>query len=228
MSPVTEPGPRRRRANRLRARLRHPAAPALALALAVGGSAVSTGLSQSAHKSSSGSSVAAPAGPAEPSISCGKERWDIKTGTDPASTSVDQSVVQRTTIAQLDLLQPPPNPTARVAPVEETVYQLTATLDGYKTEADSDDHLVLDDGQGRTMIVEIPAPDCISAGPFKAAVSQVRPAFDSRFRPTRTTFKKAGVTVTVTGVGFFDRVHGQQGVAPNGIELHPVLSISTG
>lgn len=32
--------------------------------------------------------------------------------------------------------------------------------------------------------------------------------------------------VTVTGVGFFDRVHGQTGVAMNnGIELHPVLAI---
>jgi hypothetical protein len=32
--------------------------------------------------------------------------------------------------------------------------------------------------------------------------------------------------VTVTGVGFFDRVHGQTGVAlKNGIELHPILAI---
>ena len=30
--------------------------------------------------------------------------------------------------------------------------------------------------------------------------------------------------VRVRGVGFWDEVHGQTGVAPNGIELHPVLS----
>jgi hypothetical protein len=29
----------------------------------------------------------------------------------------------------------------------------------------------------------------------------------------------------ITGVGFFDRMHGQTGVAPNVIELHPVLKI---
>ncbi|MSQ21739.1 MAG: DUF3761 domain-containing protein [Dehalococcoidia bacterium] len=29
----------------------------------------------------------------------------------------------------------------------------------------------------------------------------------------------------MTGVGFFDLIHGQRGVAPNGIELHPVLAI---
>jgi hypothetical protein len=35
-------------------------------------------------------------------------------------------------------------------------------------------------------------------------------------------------TATVTGVGFFDVKHGtpQTGVAPNNIELHPVLKVS--
>ena len=33
------------------------------------------------------------------------------------------------------------------------------------------------------------------------------------------------VTIIVTGVGFFDFLHGQTGAAPNGIELHPVLKI---
>jgi hypothetical protein len=32
--------------------------------------------------------------------------------------------------------------------------------------------------------------------------------------------------VTITGVGFWDILHGQTGVAPNGIELHPVLSFT--
>jgi hypothetical protein len=32
----------------------------------------------------------------------------------------------------------------------------------------------------------------------------------------------------VRGVGFFDKIHGQTGVARNGIELHPVLSIAFG
>jgi hypothetical protein len=32
----------------------------------------------------------------------------------------------------------------------------------------------------------------------------------------------------VRGVGFFDRIHGQTGIAPNGIELHPILGICFG
>jgi hypothetical protein len=220
MSPARERQPRRRRWQRLR----HPATPALALALLVGGSAVSTGLTQPTKATAS--SKATSSGPVEPSVSCGKERWDIKTGTDPAASNVDQNAIQPTTIAALDTETAPGNPIARVPPVEQTVYRVTARLTGYKIEADSDDHLVLDDGQGRTMIAEIPSPGCISTGPFKASVSQARSAFDSRFAPSRSGFTTAATTVTVTGVGFFDRVHGQRGVAPNGIELHPLLAIS--
>ena len=30
--------------------------------------------------------------------------------------------------------------------------------------------------------------------------------------------------MTITGVGFWDEKHGQTGIVPNGIELHPVLN----
>jgi hypothetical protein len=34
-------------------------------------------------------------------------------------------------------------------------------------------------------------------------------------------------TATITGVGFFDKSHGQGGGAPNGIELYQVVSFSS-
>jgi hypothetical protein len=40
-----------------------------------------------------------------------------------------------------------------------------------------------------------------------------------------TAFQEVSVPVTLTGLGFFDFAHGQRGVAPNAIELHPVISI---
>jgi hypothetical protein len=42
------------------------------------------------------------------------------------------------------------------------------------------------------------------------------PTFKTKVKPT---------DARVTGVGFFDRVHGQTGVSPFGIELHPILNI---
>jgi hypothetical protein len=44
--------------------------------------------------------------------------------------------------------------------------------------------------------------------------------------PTHSGFDLLRGTATITGVGFFDFWHGQNGVAPNAIELHPVLGFS--
>ena len=41
--------------------------------------------------------------------------------------------------------------------------------------------------------------------------------------PNTSEFLDLRGTATITGVGFFDFDHGQAGVAPNAIELHPVL-----
>jgi len=170
---------------------------------------------------------AAPAGAASTGT-CGVERWSVKTGTDPDAAKVDQSKVSPTTVGYLDGLAAPASTPAngRVAPVETTVWSVTATLTAYVLEDDSDYHLILQDAQGRTMITEIPDPGCVGpSSPFAAAISQSRSDFDGHFS-AGTAFKAANVAVRVTGVGFWDNEHGQTGVAPNGIELHPVLGIS--
>ena len=45
-------------------------------------------------------------------------------------------------------------------------------------------------------------------------------------QPSSSHFKSISGTATITGVAFFDFKHGQTGVAPNAIELHPVVSFS--
>jgi hypothetical protein len=75
------------------------------------------------------------------------------------------------------------------------------------------------------MIAEIPLPGCVGAGsPFASGISHARAQFNAKFTAT-TSFQTTSTPVRVTGVGFFDFLHGQTGVAPNGIELHPVLDI---
>src|SRR5947199_3845442 len=78
------------------------------------------------------------------------------------------------------------------------------------------------------MISEIPAPACVGAtSPLTSSVQKARSEFDAKYTVT-TSFQTANVPVTITGVGFFDFLHGQTGVAPNGIELHAVLDIQFG
>ena len=161
--------------------------------------------------------------------SCGVERWSVKTGTDADRTRITLQSTTATTIASLGALPKPATLPAnnRVAPTEDTVYQVHATLTQYKMEADSDYHLVLSDA-GHTMIAEIPDPACVgSTSPLASSIQKSRADVDARFVVT-TSFKTANVPVTVTGVGFFDFLHGQTGVAPNGIELHAVLGLTFG
>src|SRR5205823_14690628 len=94
---------------------------------------------------------------------------------------------------------------------------------------DVDYHMVLQDPTGNTMVTEIPSPACDgSTSPFDAAVAAVRAKFDAHFstNPANGFFQTANVPVQMKGVGFFDFIHGQTGVAPNGIELHPLLDIN--
>lgn len=162
--------------------------------------------------------------------SCGVERWSVKTGTDADVGLINLQSTTQTTIASLRSLPAPSNLPAnnRIQPTETTVFQLQATLVEYKLESDSDYHLVIKDGSGNTMITEIPDPLCVgSSSPLKPGIQNARAEFDARYTPNGN-FQTANVPVTVRGVGFFDFLHGQTGVAPNGIELHAVLDVQFG
>jgi hypothetical protein len=158
---------------------------------------------------------------------CGVERWSVKTGTDADVGLVNLNSSTNTTIAALrSPAAPNPIPANnRVSPWETTVWVVNATLTLYKLESDSDYHIVIQDSSGNTMITEIPSPSCVGAGsPFLPGITNARNEFNAKFTAT-TSFQTANIPVKITGVGMFDFLHGQTGVAPNGIELHPILDI---
>ena len=116
---------------------------------------------------------------------------------------------------------------------ETTIWEVDATLIDYKEEkgahGDNDYHLVIRDSAGRSIIAEIPKQNCLAntPQPLRNLIKQARADFDSHFTGTdRVTgsFKHTNTKVKITGVGFFDQPHAS-GNAPNGIEIHPVLTI---
>src|SRR5215472_3252524 len=158
---------------------------------------------------------------------CGVERWSVKTGTDADAGKVNLNAPTNTTIAAMRAFTAPNPipPNNRITGPETTLWVINATLTLFKLESDSDYHLVIQDASGNTMITEIPSPSCVGAGsPFLAGITNARSEFDAKFTAT-TSFQTANIPVKVTGVGMFDFLHGQTGVAPNGIELHAVLDI---
>jgi hypothetical protein len=172
------------------------------------------------------------------------QRRTVKTGADPGARDLVGQAPTATTIAQLCALAVPAVLPAdgRSAGAEQTIYQLDATLIGYKHESDGDYHLVIADDQGNTMVAEIPDPASLAPGSFFAAqIAAARQAFEVRFSiepaavpaavlagGSAPALTKATEQVQLQGPGFFDFAHGQDGVAPNAIELHPVISIAFG
>jgi len=166
-------------------------------------------------------------------VHCGTERWAVKTLSDSGATGVNFTAARVT----VDWLVSQPQPAglpedSRIAPIENQAYVVTAHLVGFKLEDDQDIHIVIADldHPGETMIIEIPSTDCsgVCSSAHVAQIADARTWFESQFGAPHNRFERVpgDVTLTVTGIGFFDFLHHQTGVAPNGIELHPVLSLT--
>ena len=162
---------------------------------------------------------------------CGVERWPVKTLTD-AKASLVKRTPKTTSVRALTRFAPPPalRSRPRISGVETTVWRVRVPLRGMKTETDGDIHLVIAQPQdpGLTMIVEFPADSCDAGAPIwaRTAMHQARAAIVASCGPATGSFKPLSGVATITGVGFFDVLHGQTGVAQNGIELHPALSFA--
>jgi predicted RNase H-like nuclease len=102
---------------------------------------------------------------------------------------------------------------------------VTAAVTLVRQEADQDLHIVIQVGPVQVgpahMIVEAPnAPTCTP----NATAYRKR-----QMIAARKAVLSAGAgcaRAQITGVAFFDFLHGQTGVAPNGIELHPILGFA--
>lgn len=180
---------------------------------------------------------ARPATALNPLSHCGTERWHIKTLDDAGAGQIASTPIA-SSVAKLRAFSVPAgfnknNDTSRYQPVEKSEYTVSALLVGFKEEADRDLHVVLADAAhpAHTLIGEVPDPKCstVVAGGHAAQISAVRTAFTKCFgaAPVGGGLKKFGgkMVAKLTGVGFFDVLHGQTGVAPNGIELHPIIKI---
>jgi hypothetical protein len=152
--------------------------------------------------------TAVPTGHATTSYACGVDRWNVKTLQDRPHL-----LPNRLTTIKYLVKRPAPSylPSTRL-PFERHIFTVTARVTFLREEADSDYHLILQH-RGRTMIAEAPASYC-----DRRAKLRYRIEMATARRKARSCSR-----ARVTGVAFFDFDHGQTGVAPNAIELHPIL-----
>jgi hypothetical protein len=184
----------------------------------------------------------------------GEERWPVKMGSDSRASQVSTNPVSIDLHSVAALARPdlPADNETRVDG-ETNLYVVDGRLRKFKPETgktgDGDYHLVITDdtlqfsagGSGQpsphSLIAEVVNPECVAgrAGDlptpsfFQAQLVAVRTKFEEQFPHITGGWNDAGgVPVRITGIGFFDRPHGQVGRALNGIEIHPVLDISFG
>lgn len=173
---------------------------------------------------------------------CGVERWPVKTLTDADVVQVDGQHPLERSVTQMRALNGGKTPfsSRRIAmqyndkrlPAELHAYRIRALLTGWKQEADRDFHVVGADPTNpkATMIFEPPDPDCpgLRGDPWADDFGGVRAALVKCFgEPPKGKLRAlpGRVVVEFTAVGFYDIIHGQDGVAPNGIEGHPAVKV---
>ncbi len=151
---------------------------------------------------------------------CGEQRWPVKTLADRDASLVD-TIPTPTSVAELVAIPRPPNPLAqdgRTGPIELTTFLLRARLVRVPPQDDLDFHLVVRDldTDSLTLVTEVPDSTCVTDPRLGRKYNEVR-------RTLRSIPRDA--VIEFTGVGFFDYEHGQSGMADNGIEIHPLLSL---
>jgi hypothetical protein len=156
----------------------------------------------------------------------GEERWPQKVLIDKEAADIPHSF-QESTIAQLTQIdtKTPQNRYREGKPrmeIEKHIYKIKdCFITDVLRENDNDLHLVIEDGKGNHMIAEIPDPQCPEAE---------KSDWSSNFEACRKLMLKYGnnyrhYLFTLTGVLFVDKAHGQTGIAPNSVELHPLLEM---
>ena len=157
---------------------------------------------------------------------CSPERRLVKVASDPDAGLISSSAIPTSIAILRNFPSPRPLPQdRRVPPVETSMYSISATLTEYALDENGDYHLVLTDEVGRTIIAKIPPPECLGGSRFANEITAARNAFAARF-PASHDFVRVSKALEIRGVGFFDFLREQRGMAPNGIELHPVTQIN--
>jgi hypothetical protein len=140
-------------------------------------------------------------------VACGLERWPVKTLQDRP-----RLIPARRVSLHYLVSRPRPRMFGGRQPFERRVFTVEAAVTLVREEEDGDIHVVLRAGS-ETMIAESPNSRCTTRATlhYRRAMALARDL-------VRVCSK-----ARVTGVAFFDFKHGQTGLAPNAIELHPIL-----
>lgn len=164
---------------------------------------------------------------------CALTRTNVKSLRDRDANRIRFDRVIQTTVSALNALRPGCGPSRdhRTRDEEFDVYQVVGRIVRVKREPDHDIHIVLEDPDDprERIVVESDDPDYRGnvSSPFREKIAAGRHMVDQLVGPPGSEqFNNIhGLTVRVTGVGFFDMNHFQIGRSRSCIELHPIIAM---
>ena len=161
---------------------------------------------------------------------CGIERWKIKTLSDADTIFVNFDTIRKSSVQEQISFNAPYGKLGSRLASETTVYSIDCFIIGFANEDDKDIHIIVEDvNTDETMVIEIVKPECLDVQNTSRyeALKRLYEWFTNNVGIPRHsfTFLKEHKLVTITGIGFWDFLHGQKGMANSGREIHPVLSM---
>ena len=167
-----------------------------------------------------------------------RDRWGVKTGSDPDAAIVARKPVKTTVEKLLAMPRPESLPLSgpapsvfqdhRLRPVETTVWAVEADITEFRAMPDGDYRVVIRGASGQTMTLEMPnpAPETVKPGSrFVKDIAKARQQFEAKMSPAKGV-KPEAAHALITGIGFFGRSYRPDAaVTGNLIQLHPVLNI---
>ena len=165
-------------------------------------------------------------------------RWDVKILIDSAGLRIYKQKSKPETISNLANVNATPRPEqneltkGKRAEAEKRKVTVTAYLIATGLEEDGDYHLVCKAlNSKKTLIAEIPDPTTTKLRGFpglKADYGKGRSEVDGKIGrpPHQVTDLVIKRKIRITGIVFFDKLAHGNGHAENGVEIHPVTTIT--
>ncbi len=170
----------------------------------------------------------AQAAPAQaPGPWCGGPLWKLMTLSDTGRNTVKWAPAAATVNDIAKLAAPGKAPSTRSTPFQKQSWQVSAVVDQYRVASNGEIVLVLFDAtNSKYMDAYLPNPKCLpSTTRGRTQILAARSAFGRCPAPT-AGWQPLGVTVQLTGVGFWNPLHTTKGALPTGAELRPVTALT--
>ena len=163
---------------------------------------------------------------------CGGTLWRQMNLSDVDKKKID-ATPQNTTVQEISGLTPPVKiGLRRTTPFQRQVWHLDVVIDRYRIGTDGEIALVLFSiPTGQYMNAYLANPSCLTPGSrMRRQIVAARDELKDHCPRVTASWQLLGISVELTGVGFWNPVRSTKGALPNGAELRPVtgLTIASG